>query len=256
MSNSVLLKSSLAKKYWMAATGLFLCTFLIGHLAGNLQLMMGISDADALQKTSTQFNEYAYFMTHNPFIKILSYLTYFSILFHSIDGIMLTIQNRKARPVNYAFNKPDANSKWQSRNMALLGSLILAFILMHMWMFWGIMHFGDLPEGTNRATGHEIKDLYSLVLYTFALSELAIMWVIIYTISMVVLALHLMHGFQSAFQSLGLNHAKWTPIIKKAGMGFAILIPLLFAIIPIYMCFVLEIPEWMTVEWMEGHLGK
>ena len=93
MSKSVLLNSSIAKKYWLALTGLFLCLFLAGHLAGNLQLFIP-GEAGRLQ-----FNEYALFMTTNPAVKVLSYVTYFSILFHAIDGILLTVQNRKARPV-------------------------------------------------------------------------------------------------------------------------------------------------------------
>ncbi|MDG1842162.1 MAG: succinate dehydrogenase cytochrome b subunit [Crocinitomicaceae bacterium] len=131
MSKSALLKSSIAKKYWMALTGLFLCTFLIGHLIGNLQLIFM-----AGEEGRRAFNVYAYFMAHNPAIKILSYLTYFSILFHTIDGIMLTIKNKKSRPKGYAYNNAAANSSSSSRNMALLGSLILVFIVMHMANFW------------------------------------------------------------------------------------------------------------------------
>src|SRR5690606_41945706 len=101
MAKSALLKSSIGKKYWMALTGLFLCVFLLGHLAGNLQLMFG---------TDLQFNRYAYFMTSNPAVKILSYLTYFPILFHAVDGIMLTILNNKARPIGYVKNNAASNS--------------------------------------------------------------------------------------------------------------------------------------------------
>ena len=88
MSKSVLLQSSIAKKYWMALTGLFLCLFLVGHLLGNLQLLLPVSEA------SDSFNLYAKFMTTNPVVKILSYITYFSILFHIVDGILITIQNK------------------------------------------------------------------------------------------------------------------------------------------------------------------
>ena len=91
MSKSAILSSSIAKKYWMALTGLFLCLFLVGHLLGNLQLIL-----KAGEEGKRAFNEYAYFMTHNPLIKVMSYLTYLSILFHAIDGILLTIQNKKA----------------------------------------------------------------------------------------------------------------------------------------------------------------
>ena len=131
MAKSALLKSSIVKKYWMALTGLFLCLFLAGHLAGNLQLIFG---------TSLQFNEYALFMTTNPAVKLLSYLTYISIIFHAIDGIMLTIQNKKARPIGYA--KTDgSSSSFASRNMAVLGTVILVFIATHMVNFWAKMHF-------------------------------------------------------------------------------------------------------------------
>lgn len=239
MSNSVILKSSIVKKYWMALTGLFLCTFLIGHLAGNLQLLLKWGPESA-----AQFNDYAYFMTHNIFIKVLSYVTYISILFHAIDGILLTIANRKARPVNYAMKNDAASSSFSSRNMAMLGTLILAFIIMHMAQFWGKMHFGTL--NTYKMDGKEIKDLYSVVIYFYKQEGMGIVWCFVYLIGMISLALHLLHGFQSAFQSLGLRHPKYTPIIKQVGFGFAILIPLAFAIIPFWIHFVLDVdPHWL-----------
>src|SRR6478736_1299907 len=140
MAKSALLKSSIGKKYWMALTGLFLCLFLAGHLIGNLQLIF----SDALH-----FNQYALFMSTNPAVKLLSYTTYFSILFHAVDGIMLTIQNKKARPIGYAKETPSANSKFASRNMAVLGTLILLFIVMHMANFWAVMLFDkNMPMQT------------------------------------------------------------------------------------------------------------
>lgn len=147
MSKSAILKSSLAKKYWMALTGLFLCTFLIGHLIGNLQLIYKFGE-----EGRRAFNEYAYFMQHNIFIKILSYVTYISILFHAIDGLLLAVQNKKARPQNYAYNNPGANSSWASRSMALLGSIVLIFIVTHMVNFWAKMHFGGLQLHTTEKT--------------------------------------------------------------------------------------------------------
>ena len=99
---SSFLGNSLAKKYWMALTGLFLCLFLVIHLAGNLSLIWGTGEA---------FNEYTVFMTSFPPVKIVSYLLYFSILFHAVDGILiLTMENKKARPIDYAYNKPEKNS--------------------------------------------------------------------------------------------------------------------------------------------------
>ena len=278
MSKSVLLKSSLAKKYWMAATGLFLCLFLVGHLLGNLQLITHTGESGR-----RAFNEYAYFMAHNPFIKVMSWMTYISILFHIIDGILLTIENKKARPIGYAHAAGTKSSTWSSRNMALLGSLILVFIVMHGAHFWYkakvkhdmLLHkvVVQSPNGPEKSElyvttsgsylpvqgvkiknhtefyepsvdiklGEGYKDLHSVVMAFFSGKETngvpgndnALLAVVFYVISMVVLAFHLMHGFSSAFQSLGLRHPKYTETIKNVGNGFAILIPLLFAIIPV-----------------------
>lgn len=131
MSKSGIFTSSLAKKYWMALTGLFLITFLVGHLLGNLQLITKTGE-----EGRRAFNEYAYFMGHNLFIKVLAYVTYFSILAHAIIGLYLAVQNKKARPKNYAYNKPGTNSSTASRNMAILGTVILVFICTHMANFW------------------------------------------------------------------------------------------------------------------------
>ncbi len=277
MSNSSILKSSIAKKYWMALTGLFLCTFLIGHLLGNLQLIF--IDGEEGRRA---FNEYAYFMTHNPAIKILSYLTYISILFHAVDGFILTVQNKKARPVNYAVNNPGPTSSTLARYMAVLGTLILVFIATHMANFWWKVKFSqeiplhtykieskqemNIPKGqsfyytqvpsiqpipkdtntleekgtaiyyknTNIKIADGYIDLHKVVMAFFGKSNPnGIFGVLFYVLSMLVLAFHLWHGFASAFQSLGVNHAKWTPIIKNLGKGFAIIVPLLFALIPI-----------------------
>lgn len=284
MSKSVLLKSSLAKKYWMAATGLFLCTFLIGHLLGNLQLFAGGEEG------RRAFNEYAYFMAHNPMIKILSYVTYISIVFHAVDGILLTIENKKARPINYAYNDPKANSTWSSRNMALLGSIILIFIATHMVNFWAKAKLGDtmllhkisveapaqmpgqtaqkqevyltttgnyLPvegvevkhhtqlyaPGLNIKLGEAYKDLHTVVMAFFGhdksdkgvpANPYALVAVLFYVISMIVLGFHLNHGFASAFQSLGVRHPKYTAAIKSTGTVFAFGIALGFAILPLF----------------------
>jgi succinate dehydrogenase / fumarate reductase cytochrome b subunit len=223
MAKSVLVQSSLAKKYWMALTGLFLCVFLLGHVAGNLQLF--------LPDGSLQFNAYAKFMTTNPLVKILSYLTYFSILFHAIDGILLTLQNRKARGNNsYAKNNTAANSTWASQNMAVLGTVLLVFIVTHMTNFWAKMHFAEMPLD---AAGN--KDLYRITVEFFTNKEFGLYAVVFYVLAMLALAFHLSHGFLSAFQSLGLRHKKYTPILAKLGLAFAWLVPLLFALMPIYL---------------------
>ena len=288
MSNSAFIKSSIAKKYWMALTGLFLCLFLVGHLLGNLQLIFSTGE-----EGRRVFNEYAYFMTHNPAIKVLSYLTYFSILFHAIDGIALFVQNKKARPVAYAYSKPSANSSMPSRYMALLGTLVLVFIATHMSNFWWKMKyteeiplhsyfaktdkdFGDttyakvfetkefyysqtgpipkdtaattvkgldiMVKGTNLKYGSGFKDLHTVVLQYFSKQNtsesgipVGLLGTIFYVFSMAVLSFHLWHGFASAFQSLGLNHPTYTPLIKTFGRAFSVVVPGLFAIIPVFL---------------------
>ncbi|MDC1486250.1 succinate dehydrogenase, partial [Flavobacteriales bacterium] len=153
MSNSGILRSSLAKKYVMALSGLFLCLFLLGHLAGNLQLFNTSAEGQLA------FNEYAHFMTTFPLVKLLSYLTYAAVLFHVVDGIALTMQNRKARPTGYVKEKGSANASWSSRNMGILGTIILVFLVSHMQNFWYEMHFGGIgpdPAG--------LKDLHTVVM--------------------------------------------------------------------------------------------
>lgn len=204
----------------MALTGLFLVTFLVAHLAGNLQLL------DMSPDGQLKFNAYAKFMTSFPLVKAVSYLLYFSILFHAFDGFLLVIQNRKARPVRYAKENAGANRSWASNNMALLGTLILLFLVIHMKRFWYEMHFGELGLD---ADGN--KDLYTVVAAAFG----ELWYVALYVVMMAVLAFHLLHGFQSAFQSLGINHARYTPIIKSVGVFFAVVVPVLFALIPVWM---------------------
>ncbi len=230
MSRSGILKSSLAKKYWMAATGLFLCLFLVGHLLGNLQLFIPGPEG------KLAFNEYAKFMTSNPAVKILSWVTYISIAFHVVDSIVLSINNKKARPQNYAYNKPSANSPWNSRNMGILGSVILIFIIVHMSNFWAKMHFDEMPMQL-LDSGESIKDLHKVVMDFFnpAINSLALAAVALYVIGQIGIFLHLHHGFQSAFQTVGINHPRYNKIIRGLGLAFSVLVPLAFASIPVYL---------------------
>lgn len=222
------LTSSIGKKLIMSLTGLFLCLFLVVHLAGNLQLL--------LDDGGEAFNIYAYIMTHNPLIKTVSYGTYFFIILHAVQGIILAIQNRKARSSRYAVavTRTTGTNSFAARQMALLGSLILVFLGIHMGDFWWKMKSGQTSLVKYDSFDKEVQNLYEKVEASFAVE-----WVVIfYVIAMIGLSFHLLHGFQSAFQTLGLNHKKYTPFIKVLGKGFAIIIPALFALIPIYYMFV------------------
>ncbi|MEZ4919268.1 MAG: succinate dehydrogenase cytochrome b subunit [Saprospiraceae bacterium] len=219
------LTSSLGQKVIMALTGLFLISFLLVHLIGNLQLV-----AD---DGGESFNLYAYFMTHNPLIKTVSYLLYGSILLHAIQGVMIWRKNKAARgPVKYAVQHTRASER-ASRNMGWLGVIIFIFILLHMYQFWFQMHWGPIPFVEYEHAEHPVKDLYSLVAECYG----NLGYVLFYVISMIVVGYHLWHGFWSAFQTLGLNHRKYTPVIKTIGAIYAVLVPALFALIPVLMYF-------------------
>ena len=215
--------SSLGKKVLMSLTGIFLILFLMVHLMGNLAIFKddgGIS-----------FNAYTVFMTSNPLIKTISYLLYFSILLHAIAGVVLWLANKSARPVRYAVENAKENSSWASRSMMLLGSLVFIFLVLHLKDFWWQYKIGGGYEFGVDANGN--KDLYALVYQQFKLP----FSLVSYLIGLIALAIHLWHGFQSAFQTLGINHNRYTPAIKLIGVLYAILIPLGFAAMPVYVFF-------------------
>lgn len=216
------LTSSIGRKLTMSLTGLFLVVFLLVHLIGNLQLL--IPDG------GEAFNLYAKFMTSNPLIKFTSYGLYSFILLHAVQGWLLWANNRKARGgERYAVTTTRATGTQAglAKNMGALGTVLAIFLVIHMAQFWFKMKIGDLPMQVY--DGVEVADLYSTVKATFT----NIWFVLFYVIAMFFVGMHLMHGFQSAFQSLGLNHRKYTPFIKLVGNAYSILIPLGFAIIPI-----------------------
>lgn len=217
--------SSIGRKLIMSLTGLFLILFLVVHLVGNLQLL---NEDDGFS-----FNTYAYFMTHNGLVKTISFGLYFFIVLHAIQGIVVTIHNRKSRKKNYRqLNFREAD--FASRNMAVLGLLILAFLFMHMGDFWLKMKMGQLDMVKYDGVNYPVNDLYTRVNTAFS-----VWWIVVlYVIGQIALFFHLKHGFYSAFQTLGWNHPKYTPIIKGIGMVFSVVVPLGFALIPLYIYFV------------------
>jgi succinate dehydrogenase / fumarate reductase cytochrome b subunit len=253
--------SSLGKKFVMSLTGLFLCSFLLVHLIGNLQLLK--SD------NGEAFNLYAVFMTTNPVIKTTSYLLYASILGHAFWGIYLVFKNKAARPQGYAV--VNNQSKWASRNMGILGTIVLVFIVAHMGDFWWEYKFEKVPLTRYKLQGDPVNETFSVLAtdvtndpnysdpyykylettgnkvlrmneFDFITKDLyketkeafeEPLLVLAYIFAMFAISFHLQHGFQSAFQSLGLNHKKYTPTIKCVGFFFAIIVPLAFAAIPV-----------------------
>jgi succinate dehydrogenase / fumarate reductase cytochrome b subunit len=217
-----LFSSTLGKKLMMALTGLFLISFLIIHLIGNLQLLHN----DGGQA----FNTYAEFMGHNSLIQIISKVNFILILLHAVVSLILTIHNKKSRG-GQGYAVSGKSSPWASRNMGILGTLILIFLVVHIKDFYWQAHYGDIAKA-NYGDG-DITNLYSRVVYWFKVDW----YVALYTFCMAALGFHLWHGFASAFQTLGLNHPKYNPIINFVGKAFAVIVPTLFALIPIIMFF-------------------
>ncbi len=224
--------SSIGKKFVMGFTGLFLILFLIIHCFINGMIIF--SD------NGETFNHWASFMGTNWIIRVMEIGLFAGLILHIVQGLVLWAQNRRARPIKYAVNKPSANSKWYSRSMGLLGTLILIFLIVHLYDFWTPSRFGgmlgihQLEEVTlTTYNNQQVHNLYAEMLIVFQ----NVWIVILYVLGMISLAWHLLHGFQSSFQTFGINHKKFTPMIKSIGVVYSIVIPLLFALMPIAIYF-------------------
>ena len=213
-----LLATSIGRKIVMGITGLLLCTFLVAHLSGNLLLLKPLFDPNDGGKA---FNEYAEFMSKSPLIRIPEIIMFLGFIIHIGLAAKLTSQNRMARPQNYVFKVNDGKTSIFSKYMGVTGSIILIFLLIHLYSFF-VKH---RIIGTEETMYDTVKTAFSNPIY-----------VIFYVVAQVLLVFHLNHGFQSGFQSLGFKkNPKWNSVIEKMGLWFSIIIPLGFAIIPIIM---------------------
>ena len=181
------------------------------------------------------FNHWASFMGTNWIVRVMEIGLFAGLLLHIVQGLILWGQNKKARPIKYAVSKY-REGKWYSRSMGLLGTLILLFLIIHLYHFWTPSRFGGMLgihslKETTLATynGQEVHNLYAEMQIVFQN-----LWVVIvYVLGVFALAWHLLHGFQSAFQTFGLMHKKYSPLIKGIGVFYSIVICLLFALMPI-----------------------
>jgi succinate dehydrogenase / fumarate reductase, cytochrome b subunit len=210
-----LFTSSIGKKITMAFTGIFLITFLIIHVGVNATIF--------LNDNGDTFNTAAYFMSHNWLVRVLEIGLFAGFFVHIIQGLLLWKSNAAARPVGYAVDGGSKNSTWYSRSMGLLGTLLLLFLIMHISHFW---------VGTKVAL--YIKNDAPHNLYDEMKEIFAHWWIVLlYVLGVFSLFWHLLHGFSSAFQTIGWNHKKYTPIIKNLGIGYSVIVCLLFALMPI-----------------------
>lgn len=206
--------TSIGKKIQMSLTGLFLILFLIVHCYINAQIFWN----DGGEK----FKEAAHFMGTNFVIRTIEIGLFAFLILHMVQGLLLWSRNRARRNTRYAVSAGNATSKWYSRSMALLGTLILLFLVVHLNAFWG-------PNRLSQTTGHGELDLYVMMRDEFQ----SVWFVAIYVFGCISLAWHLVHGFYSSFQTLGLTTNKYKTIIHGVGIGFSIIVPLIFALMPI-----------------------
>ena len=221
--------SSLGKKFTMGLTGFFLITFLIVHCAINSMIFFN--------DNGQTFNHWGHFMGANLIVRTMEIGLFVFLLLHIIQGLILWRQNKNARPVKYAVSR-FREGKWYSRSMGLLGTLILLFLILHLYHFWTPSRFGGMM-GIQKLEEATLADYNNQPVHNLFLEMQMVfknVWVvIIYVLGVIALGWHLLHGFQSAFQTFGITHKKYTPLIKGLGFFYTIVICGLFAAMPIAM---------------------
>ena len=210
--------SSIGKKLIMGLTGLFLVTFLIVHV--------GVNSCIFVNDSGETFNTAAHFMSHNWVIRIMEIGLFGGLILHIIQGLIVWKQNRAARPVDYKVSAANENSKWYSRSMGLLGTLLLFFLIVHISKFFVSTKIAMYADGGANDAGHNMFEEMK--------EEFQKWWIVaIYIIGVISLFWHLLHGFQSAFQTLGINHKKYTPVIRNIGIGYSVIVCILFLLMPV-----------------------
>lgn len=215
---STLFSSSIGKKLIMSLAGLFLVTFLLLHLGINLLVLL---------EDPKPFNKAAHFMGSNPLIRIMEYVLFGGFLLHMFYGMLLSLLNWLARPIRYK-KANYSQTSFFSKYMFHTSLVIFAFLVLHLLDFWVKARFLDaVPDVIYE--GEQYHDLATLVISRFKIG-----WVVIvYVVTLLGLGFHLHHGFQSAFQTLGLNHSVYTPVIKGAGLLYTIVVTFGFIAIPV-----------------------
>ena len=227
MNWSQLFTSTIGKKIVVAVTGLFLVSFLVIHVSINSCIF---KDAFVPDDNGDMFNRAADFMARTVVIRIMEYVLFIGFFIHIIQGLVVEFQNRAKRKIGYEVNLGNRGSKWYSRSMGLLGSILLIFLIIHWSHFWVPSRFTHAGlEVVPLTNGRASHDMFHLMKETFT------HWwiVILYVVGCISLAWHLMHGFQSAFRTLGLHNKKYLNMVNAVGVGFSIIVPLLFALMPL-----------------------
>ena len=226
MKWSELFTSSVGKKLVMALTGLFLISFLVVHV--------GLNACIWVPDEGETFNKAAHFMGTMILIRIMEVGLFVIFIIHIIQAYALTVKNQRLRKVGYAVSYGNRGSKWYSRSMGILGTLILLFLIMHLYHFWTPSRFGGMGSihelDTVTYDGKEYHNLYAEMAKVFTGNTLVI---IIYALGCISLAYHLAHGFQSAFRTMGVHNSRYITLLQAIGYGFAIIVSLGFVMMPL-----------------------
>lgn len=214
----------------MSITGLFLVLFLLVHLTMNLALILNNVFLFGHEWTEGElYNTAAHFMISTPLIRLMEPLLAAGFVLHIVYATIITIRNRRFRPVGYAVTAGNKLSSWSSKNMYILGFALLLFLVLHIWNFFYKFRYTEMPSVT--VNGVTMDDSYTAVASLF---QGSVLYCVVYILAALLLALHLSHGFWSAFQTLGWNNQKWIARLKMISTIFAIVIGVGFAIIPLY----------------------
>ncbi len=214
--------SSIGKKIIMSLTGLFLCTFLLEHFIGNLLLFKG----------EEVFNAYSEFMVANPIIRTIEFGLFAALLIHPFFALLVWLQNKRVRPQKYDTYKLSENSPLASRITMLSGTIILIFLILHLRTFFVPLRFAEVHPSPYAL----VQDAFSNPYYSG-----------LYLVALVLLAYHLKHGFQAAFQTLGLRNKKYSKLLDAIAVIFWLIIPLGFASMPIYFYWMSRSGNWASV---------
>ena len=229
--------SSVGKKIVMAITGLSLILFLIVHVTVNACMWAVIFEPN---DNGEVFNKAAHFLGQTLVPRVLEIGLFLFFFIHIIQGYVLEVQNRSKRGTPYAMNYGNRGSKWYSRSMGLLGTLIFLFLILHIYDFWIPSRFGGdanihelemvtYPDNPN----HPYHNLYYEMIKVFQNGWI----VILYVLGCISLAYHLAHGFQSSFKTLGVYNKRYTSFLRGLGYAFAIIVSLVFALMPVSVYF-------------------
>jgi succinate dehydrogenase / fumarate reductase, cytochrome b subunit len=218
--------SAVGRKIVMALSGLFLITFLLVHVGLNSCIFNDIVNPE---DDGSMFNRAAAFMGDSYVIRIIEIGLFAFFILHIIQGYAVEISNRKRRKQGYQVALGNRGSTWMSRSMAILGTLIFIYLVIHISQFWVPSRITGLEE-----IEYNGKQYHNLFIRMYEVFQAP--WVVIlYLVGVGALLFHLLHGFHAAFRSIGVHNKKYLSLLKGLGYGFSIIVCILFALMPISM---------------------